>query len=41
MEEHAKKFTERGKRQPEWAFQSVLHFAQAQKERVAYETGNI
>ena len=34
MEERAKTFTERGKRQPDWVFLSVLHFAQAQKERV-------
>jgi hypothetical protein len=35
MEGRAKAFTERGKRQPDWVFQNVLHFAQAQKERVA------
>ncbi len=35
MEEHAETFTERGRRQPDWVFQSVLRFAQAQKERVA------
>jgi hypothetical protein len=34
MEERAKTFTERGKRQPDWVFVSVLRFAQAQKERV-------
>jgi hypothetical protein len=35
MEERAKTFAERGRRQPDWVFQSVLLFAQAQKERVA------
>jgi hypothetical protein len=31
MEERAKTFTERSRKQPEWVFQSVLRFAQAQK----------
>ena len=35
MEERAKTFTERGKRQQDWVFISVLRFAQAHKERVA------
>lgn len=35
IEERAKTFTERGKRQPDWVFVSVLRFANAQKERVA------
>jgi hypothetical protein len=34
MEERAKTFTERGKQEPDWVFVNVLHFAQAQKERV-------
>jgi hypothetical protein len=34
MEERAKTFTERGKKQPEWVFVSILRFAQTQKERV-------
>src|SRR5688572_1129688 len=34
MEERAKTFAERGRTQPDWVFQSVLRFAQAQKERV-------
>lgn len=37
MEERAEAFTERCKRQPDWVFQSVLRFAQAQKERVVDE----
>jgi hypothetical protein len=35
IEERAKTFTEKGKRQPDWVFLSVLGFAQAQKERVS------
>jgi hypothetical protein len=35
MEERAKTFTERGKKQPEWVFVSILRFAQTQKERVS------
>ncbi len=35
MEERAKTFTERGKKQPYWVFVSVLRFANVQKERVA------
>jgi len=35
MEARAKTFTEREKRQPDWAFLSVLRFEEAQKERVA------
>lgn len=35
IEERAKAFTERGERQPDWVFLSVLRFAHAQKERVA------
>ena len=34
MGERAKTFTERGKRQPDWVFLSVLRFAHAQTERV-------
>jgi hypothetical protein len=34
MEERAKAFIERCERQPDWVFQSILRFAQAQKERV-------
>jgi hypothetical protein len=34
IEERAKTFTERGKKDPDWVFLSVLRFAQAQKERV-------
>ncbi len=37
MEERAKAFTERGERQPDWVFLSVLRFAHAQKERVQME----
>ena len=39
MEECAKGITERGRRQPDWIFVSVLRFAQTQKERV--EKGEI
>jgi hypothetical protein len=39
MEERAKVFTERGRKEPDWAFATVLRFAQAQKERV--ENGEI
>jgi hypothetical protein len=39
MEERAKTFTERGKRQPDWVFLSILRFAEAQKGRV--ENGEI
>jgi integrase len=35
MEERAKTFTERGNKQPEWVFVSILRFAQTQKERVS------
>jgi integrase len=35
MEERAKTFTERCKKQPEWVFVSILRFAQTQKERVS------
>ena len=35
IEERAKAFTERGERQPDWVFLSVLRFAHAHKERVA------
>lgn len=34
-EERAKTFTERGKKQPEGVFVSILRFAQTQKERVS------
>jgi hypothetical protein len=34
IEERSKTFTERGKKEPDWVFVSVLRFAQAQKERV-------
>ncbi|MGE5662621.1 MAG: hypothetical protein ACM3X1_10295 [Ignavibacteriales bacterium] len=34
-EERAKTFTERGKKQLEWVFVSILRFAQTQKERVS------
>jgi hypothetical protein len=34
MEERAKTFTERGKKDLDWVFLSVLRFAHAQKERV-------
>jgi len=39
MEERAKTFRERGKKEPYWIFTSVMSFAQAQKERV--EKGEI
>ena len=39
MEERAKAFTERGKKEPNWVFLSVIRFAQAQKKRV--EKGDI
>jgi hypothetical protein len=39
MEERATAFTERGKRQPDWVFVSVLRVCKAQKERV--ENGEI
>ena len=35
MEERAKAFTERDKRQPDWVFVSVLRIAQAQQVRIA------
>ena len=35
MEERAKTFTERGKRQTDWVFVSIMRFANVQKERVA------
>jgi hypothetical protein len=35
IEERAKTSTERGKKQPDWVFVSVLRFVQAQKERVS------
>ena len=35
MEERAKTFTERRKRQPDWVFVSVVRFANVQKEKVA------
>lgn len=34
MEERAKTFTQRGKKEPDWVFVSVLRFAQAPKERI-------
>jgi hypothetical protein len=34
MEERTTAFTERGKKEPDWVFVTVLRFAQAQKERV-------
>jgi hypothetical protein len=34
MEESAKTFTERGKKEPNWVFLYVLRFAQAQKETI-------
>jgi hypothetical protein len=34
IEDRAKAFTERGKKEPDWVFLSVMRFAQAQKERV-------
>src|ERR687891_662845 len=39
IEERAKAFTERSKKEPNWVFLTVLRFAQAQKERV--EKGEI
>jgi hypothetical protein len=33
MEERAKTFTERGKRQPDWVFVTILRFTLAQRER--------
>jgi hypothetical protein len=39
MEERAKAFTERSKKEPDWIFVSTMRFAQAQKERV--EKGEI
>jgi hypothetical protein len=35
MEEPAKTFTERGKKEPDWVFVSVVRFVQNQKERIA------
>jgi hypothetical protein len=35
IEECAKPFTERGKKEPDWVFVNVLRFAHAQKEMVA------
>ena len=32
MEERAKAFTERGKKEPEWVFVTVLRFAQAERK---------
>jgi hypothetical protein len=37
MEERAKTFTERSKKEPDWVFVSILRFAHAHKERVANE----
>jgi hypothetical protein len=36
MEERAKTFTERDKKQPDWVFLSFLHFVQSQKERTVF-----
>jgi hypothetical protein len=35
MEERAKTFTERSRREPDWVFLNVMRFANAQKERIA------
>jgi hypothetical protein len=37
MEDCAKAFTERGRKDPDWVFVTVLRFAQTQKERVVME----
>jgi hypothetical protein len=34
IEESAKTFTDRGKKEPNWVFLNVLRFAQAQKETI-------
>lgn len=39
IEECAKAFTERGKKEPDWVFVTVLRFVQTQKERM--EKGEI